>query len=138
MKEDEAATTIKVGTTTRAEVTKQLGSPSCESSFEPKTWYYVSTIKQTRAIMAPEVLDEHTIEITFDKNDVVSAMKEYSLKDSKNIQLVERSTPTEGQHLGFFEQIFANLGRFNKDSGANGVQNTHGPGPSPNGYPGGR
>lgn len=138
LKEDEALTNIKVGTTTRVEVAKQLGSPSCESSFSPKTWYYVSSIQKASAILPPKIVDEHTVEIAFDQNDVVSSIKEYSLKDSKNIEMVKRSTPTEGEKLSFFEQVFANLGRFNKDNGTNGVQNTHAPLPSPNGYPGGR
>jgi hypothetical protein len=75
------------------------------------------------------------VEIAFDANDVVSSVKQYSLADSKNIQIAERTTPTEGQHLGFFEQIFANLGRFNKDTNGNPASNTHGSS-APTGYPG--
>lgn len=138
LKEDEALTSIKAGTTTRAEVARQLGSPSSESSFAPKSWYYISSIKRTRSLFAPKIVDEHTVEIAFDSNDVVSGVKEYSLKDSKDIQIVKRVTPTEGQHLGFFEQIFANLGRFNKEGASSGIHNSHAPGTSPNGYPGGR
>jgi len=139
LKEDEALSTIKVGTTTKEEALKALGSPSSESSFGPKTWYYVSSIRKTHSILAPEIIDQHVIEIAFDAGGVVSEVKQYSLQDGKNIEIASRVTPSEGQQLGFFEQIFANLGRFNKntDSGT-GVSNshTHGDGGAPTGYPG--
>jgi len=135
LKEDEAISHIKIGITSKSEVAKELGSPSSESSFGDKTWYYISTIKQNRSIFAPRIVDQHTTEILFDANDIVASIKEYSLADSKKIAIAERITPTEGQHLGFFEQIFANLGRFNKDDG--GTSNNHGhSSTSPTGYPG--
>ncbi len=135
LKEDEALSHIKTGITSKSEVAKELGTPSSESSFGDKTWYYISTIKQNRSVFAPTIVDQHTIEIIFDASDVVSSIKEYSLADSKNIQVAQRITPTEGEHLGFFEQIFANLGRFNKDD--NGVSNNHGhSSTNPSGYPG--
>ncbi len=135
LKEDEAVSHIKVGVTTRGEVAKELGTPSSESSFGNKTWYYISTIKQNRSILSPKIVDQHAIEIVFDSNDVVSSLKEYSLADSKHIEIARQVTPTEGQHLGFFEQIFANLGRFNKND--NGASNSHTHGSTaPTGYPG--
>jgi len=135
LKEDEVISHIKIGITSKTEVAKELGSPSSESSFGDKTWYYVSTIKQNRSVFAPTITDQHTMEIVFDANEVVASVKEYSLADSKNVTIDPRITPTEGQHLGFFEQIFANLGRFNKDD--NGVSNNHGhTSTSPTGYPG--
>jgi len=135
LQEDETISNIKAGTTTRAEVAKQLGSPSSESSFGNRTWYYISMVKQSRAVWNQKVTEEHTLEIAFDTNDVVSSVKEYTLTDGKQIELVKRTTPSEGQQLGFFEQIFANLGRFNKKDDA--TSNNHGRGtPSPTGYPG--
>ena len=136
LKEDVEVSQIHVGTTTRSEVLKMLGSPSSEASFGNKTWYYVSTIKQTRSILPSKIVDQHTTEISFYDNDTVSDIKQYSLDDSKNIEMVKRTTPTEGETLGFFEQIFANLGRFNKND--TGTSNRHGGGGSgaPTGYPG--
>jgi outer membrane protein assembly factor BamE (lipoprotein component of BamABCDE complex) len=136
LKEDEAISSIKEGVTTKAEALKALGSPSSESSFGPPTWYYVSSIRQNRSVFAPEVVDQHVIEIAFNANGVVSSLKQYSLKDSKEIQLASRTTPSEGQSLGFFEQILANLGRFNKDTDSS-TSNSHTHGnTNPSGYPG--
>lgn len=136
LKEDEEIARIQVGVTNQSEVLKELGSPSSESSFGPKTWYYVSSIRQNRPILEPKIIDEHTVEIAFDAQGVVTSVKQYSLADAKNFQIAKRYTPTEGQQLGFFEQIFANLGRFNKN-GDSGIGNDHGHGSTaPTGYPG--
>jgi len=137
LKEDEALSNIKVGTTTKAEALHALGSPSSESSFGPTTWYYVSSIRQNRSIFSPQIIDQHVTEIAFDGSGVVASVKEYALKDGKNIEIATRTTPTEGQHLGFFEQIMGNLGRFNKDDSGTSNSHTHGNTgvPSPSGYP---
>ncbi|MEI7668546.1 MAG: outer membrane protein assembly factor BamE, partial [Pseudomonadota bacterium] len=134
IKEDDEIAQIKTGVTTKSEVSKILGSPSSESSFGDKTWYYVSVVKENRSILSPKIVEQKSTEIIFDNNDVVKTVKQYSLNDSKNIEISKRITETEGEHLGFFEQIFANLGRFNKDSDK--TSNRHGgTGGSPTGYP---
>ena len=135
LKEDEAVAKIKAGISTRGDVLNALGSPSSESSFGNKTWFYITSIKETRSIMPPKIIDQKVTEIAFDAGDMVTSIKQYSLADSKNVEIAKRVTPSEGQQLGFFEQIFANLGRFNKDD--NGISNNHGnrSGTSPTGYP---
>ncbi len=120
IKEEAAFSSLKIGTTTKDEARKLLGSPSSESVFGPTTWFYVSVIKHTSSFFGPEIVDQHVTEIAFDTGGVLSSIKEYSMADSKKIQIAQRTTPTEGQQLGFFEQIMGNLGRFNKDPNANG------------------
>jgi outer membrane protein assembly factor BamE (lipoprotein component of BamABCDE complex) len=136
LKEDESLTDIKIGTTTKDDVQKILGSPSSESSFGPTTWYYVSSTHQTRSILPTKIVDQHVIEVAFDSSGNVSSLRQYSLADGKNVEVASDVTPTEGQKLGFFEQIFSNLGRFNnnKDGGTSN-SHTHGS-TSPTGYPG--
>jgi outer membrane protein assembly factor BamE (lipoprotein component of BamABCDE complex) len=136
LKEDESLTSIKTGVTTRDDVQKLLGSPSSESSFGPPTWYYVSSIHQTRSVLPVKVLDQHVVEITFDSGGVVQKMREYTLADGKEVEIASDYTATEGQKLGFFEQILANLGRFNNASGGASNSHTHGDAGIPTGYPG--
>ena len=136
LKEDEALSSIKVGTTTQAEVTKALGSPSSQSTFGPPTWYYISSIQEQRSILPPKKLDQHVVEIAFDSSGVVTELKQYALSDSKNIEVATATTPTEGQKLGFFEQMIDNLGRFNKPTNATSNAHTHGDTGIPTGYPG--
>jgi outer membrane protein assembly factor BamE (lipoprotein component of BamABCDE complex) len=124
LKEDEVLSGIKPGMTTKEQVENLLGSPSSESTFGPKTWYYVSDIRENRSILPPKVVEQHVAEIAFDANGVVTSLKQYSLADGKNVQIATNSTPTEGQKLGFFEQVLGNLGRFNNNNDT-GVSNSH-------------
>lgn len=136
LKEDESLTEIKIGVTTKDQVQKLLGSPSSESTFGPTTWYYMSSIHLNRSVLATKITDQHVVEIAFNQDGLVTAMRQYTLADSKEVEVATDTTPTEGQKLGFFEQILANLGRFNNNSD-NGVSNSHTHGPTvPGGYPG--
>jgi outer membrane protein assembly factor BamE (lipoprotein component of BamABCDE complex) len=137
LKEDEELTDIHVGSSTSGDVQKHLGSPSSKSTFGPSTWYYVSSIHQTRSILPTKVVDQHVIEIAFDASGVVKSVKQYGLADSKNIEVATDTTPTEGQKLGFFEQLLSNLGRFNKNDTGTSNSHTHGDptGGAAGGYP---
>ena len=44
----------------------------------------------------------------------------YDLANSQDIDIVSRTTPTEGHTLGFFEQILGNIGRFNSPGSPTG------------------
>lgn len=106
---------ITVGTDTKADVRSRFGSPSSMSKFGEETWYYVSVRKETRGFFRPEITQQDITQIMFNAEGVVSDMKQYTKSDSEQVVAVEQITPTEGHSLGFMEQIFGNIGRFNKD-----------------------
>ena len=126
LKEDESLSDIHVGASTTDEVEKKLGSPSSKSTFGPVTWYYVSSIHETRSILPTKITDQHVIEIAFTADSKVASIKQYGLSDRKDIEVATDTTPTEGQKLGFFEQVLGNLGRFNSSSGGYSNSHTHG------------
>jgi outer membrane protein assembly factor BamE (lipoprotein component of BamABCDE complex) len=112
---------IQVGVTDREAVREKIGSPSLVNDFGEETWYYVQERKESVAFLAPEVTDQNVTSITFDAQGVVSNIKGYGIKDSTQVAIAEEITPTEGQQLGFFEQILGNVGRFNtQDANAAG------------------
>ncbi|NBX04181.1 MAG: outer membrane protein assembly factor BamE [Alphaproteobacteria bacterium] len=110
---------ITIGATTRDEVMAKFGSPSSQSSFGAETWYYISQRKEGTAFLKPEVAAQQVVRIEFDGAGVVQKLEGFDEKDSKDVELVSRTTATEGHTLGFFEQILGNIGRFN--SGADGA-----------------
>ena len=109
---------LNVGESQKEDVTRALGSPSSTSDFGEETWYYISARKERQAFFAPEVTDQKVVKITFDENGIMKSMKRYTLEDGKEVVMVEKTTPTEGHSLGFFEQILGNIGRFNKSQDA--------------------
>ena len=105
-------------------VSQLLGTPSVVATFNDNTWYYISKRTETFAFFSPETTEELVLQVDFDKNGSVDSMKRYTLADAREVPIESRITPSRGKELGFFEQIFGNLGRF---SGANGGQGGGGP-----------
>lgn len=105
---------IQAGRETKEEVRQLLGSPSATSNYGQEAWYYVSTRKETVAFLAPEIVEQDVVRITFDANGVVSNIESYSKADGQDVDVSKRETPTEGHELGFIEQLLGNIGRFNK------------------------
>ena len=105
---------IKTGQHSRQDVAEILGSPSSTAVFDKETWYYISKRTRTVAFFEPDLEERQVLVLAFDENGVVSTVGTLGIEDGRRLQPVERETPTAGNKLGFFEQIFSNLGRFNK------------------------
>ena len=104
---------VVVGQTKQGDVMALLGSPTSKSNFGDDTWYYVTQKQSHVGVFAPKVADQHIAAITFDKDQVVSDVREYKKEDGQQVELVRKTTPTEGHNLTFMEQMLGNLGRFN-------------------------
>ena len=117
IREGDIKSQITVGQSTHEDVRNKLGSPSSQSSFGDETWYYVTDRKEAYAFLKPELVEQDVVSIVFDTNGIVSKIGNYKLDDSKDFELVKRTTPTEGHTLGFFEQVLGNVGRFNGPAG---------------------
>lgn len=124
---------IQPGVQNEAEVKKLIGTPSSESIFGPKTYYYISKRTSQFAFFDPDVEEEKIIEIGFDDGGKVDSVRQYGLNDTKEVAPVGRTTPTKGKHLTFLDQMLGNLNKYG--AGASGRA---GPGgPAPGGRPGG-
>lgn len=109
---------VQVGQSTEAQVGALLGSPSTISTFPDwgVTYYYISSETETVAFLAPELIEQQVLAISFDKDNRVKEVKRYGLKDGKQIAFIDRETPTRGKEMTVLEQLFGNLGRFNSSS----------------------
>lgn len=110
--EPEDVAVIEPGVHSRQDVVDLLGSPSTVSTFEDRKWYYIGQKTQQFAFSKPEVLDRSVLVVIFDEAGYVDQTASYSLADGREIQPVERITPTEGKDLTILQQFFGNLGRF--------------------------
>ena len=122
--DDELIGAITEGVDSRFEVEEKLGSPSSVATFNlpggGKTWYYISKRTESLAFFAEEVLDQQVVAIEFDQAGYVKQIRHYGVEDGQIIEIADDRTPTRGQELGFLEQIFGNIGRFNAPAGAGG------------------
>lgn len=105
---------VEVGHINKQGVQDLLGTPSSVGLFDGETWYYISERTETTAFFAPKVLDRKVIVMKFDDKGILSAMNTLSMDDARQIEMVERRTPTAGTELGVMRQIFGNFGRFEK------------------------
>lgn len=108
---------IEVGHVNKNEVARILGTPSSVAPFDSDTWYYVSEKTVTVAFFEPEVTERKIIIIRFDKRGMVKEFKTFGLEEAKQIEMVERKTPTAGNELGLLRQMFGNIGRFEGKGG---------------------
>ncbi len=103
---------IEVGSSTRNDVEQRLGTASTSSVFSDNVWYYYSEKTEQVAFFAPEVKERKIIAIVFGENGKVENIATYTKEDGKPIELVSRVTPTAGNELSLFQQLFGNIGRF--------------------------
>jgi outer membrane protein assembly factor BamE (lipoprotein component of BamABCDE complex) len=104
---------VEVGVTTRDDIKARFGTPSITNNFGNEAWYYIGQRKEAVAFLNPEITKQHVTRIVFDNSGIVEKIEHYNAEDAQSVTLAEETTPTEGQKLGFVEQILGNVGRFN-------------------------
>jgi outer membrane protein assembly factor BamE (lipoprotein component of BamABCDE complex) len=110
--EPEKVAAIQPGTTTKDQVVKILGSPSSASTFDDKTWYYISRKTEQVAFLQPNVLDQQVFIVDFDDHNVVKNVGHKTLADGESVSPASGATPSPGRELSFLEQLIGNVGRF--------------------------
>lgn len=122
---------LQAGSSHKQDVIRLLGTPSVQSSFGEETWYYVNAKRESYAFFRPETTDQRVVAIQFDSNDMVKDIQQFDKKDAKDLAVIEKTTPTEGQELGLWEQMLGNFGRFNSTRTGTAGSVGGGPGGSP-------
>jgi outer membrane protein assembly factor BamE (lipoprotein component of BamABCDE complex) len=103
---------VEVGSQSREDVVRLIGTPTAVSTFDPNVWYYISQRQEQVAFMKPSLVDQNIMQVTFADTGRVKDLKYYDLKDAQNVEMISRVTPTAGKELTVVEQIMGNVGRF--------------------------
>ena len=106
---------LQVGKVNKEQVRRLLGSPSSIAPLQGESWYYVSERTETLAFLAPEIIERTVLIVRFDDKGTLKEIKKLGLEAGRDIQLVDRETPTAGKEVTFLQQLFGNLGRFEAD-----------------------
>jgi len=106
---------------TKDSVVQLIGSPSTIGTFSDKRWYYISRKTEKIAFFNPNTIDQQVVEVQFDEQDKVLEVKKLNLADAKDVEIIQRSTPTAGKSMNVFDQFIGNIGKFNKSGGGNAV-----------------
>jgi outer membrane protein assembly factor BamE (lipoprotein component of BamABCDE complex) len=101
------------GTSTRADVTALIGSPTAHATFDDNTWLYISELTQIRVGRTLGETDQHVIVMTFNDQGVLQDIQTRTKEDALPVTMVARTTPSPGTEANFFQQLLGNIGRFN-------------------------
>jgi outer membrane protein assembly factor BamE (lipoprotein component of BamABCDE complex) len=111
MVDPEKLAEIKTGTSTREEVATKIGSPSHVSTFDETVWYYIGRRTEQFSFLDPEVIDQRVIKITFDDQGVVKTVDKLDTTAARDVDPVDRTTPTYGRETTLLQDLFGNVGR---------------------------
>jgi outer membrane protein assembly factor BamE (lipoprotein component of BamABCDE complex) len=101
------------GTSTRADVTALIGSPTAKATFDDNTWMYISEVTRPEIARTQGVLSQAVVVLNFDDKGVLREVKKLGEDDSVPVSMVARTTPSPGTEASFLQQLFGNIGRFN-------------------------
>ncbi len=107
---------ITVGRDNAGTVYSFFGSPTMRSTVANSdggyTWYYVSKMTEKTSFLDPKVIDQRTMVVTFDKNNVVKSVKESTYE--KPLVTVSDKTQTKGRTAGVMGETFGGIGKYMK------------------------
>jgi outer membrane protein assembly factor BamE (lipoprotein component of BamABCDE complex) len=118
------------GTSTKADVTALIGSPTQKATFDENSWLYISEVTRTRVGQTLGVEDQGVVILTFDDRGVLTSVKSVTKDDAVPVAVASRTTPSPGTEASFMQQLLGNIGRFNPGgiggSGGGGRPSTSG------------
>jgi outer membrane protein assembly factor BamE (lipoprotein component of BamABCDE complex) len=104
------------GTSTRADVTSLVGSPTAKATFDDNTWIYISEVTKPEIGGTQSVLDQQVYLMTFNARGVLTSVQKKTIDDGKPVEIVSRTTPSPGTEASVIQQLLGNVGRFNAGS----------------------
>lgn len=106
------------GTSTKADVTAVIGSPTAHATFDDNTWLYISEVTQQRIGRTLGELDQNVVQLAFDEKGVLRDIKKIGQDSAQEVAVVARTTPSPGTEASFIQQLLGNIGRFNPTGGS--------------------
>ncbi|MBK5910677.1 hypothetical protein CCR85_04120 [Rhodothalassium salexigens] len=115
---------LRPGVDNKQSVASALGNPTAASTFRDNVWYYIQQRQEKIAFLPEETTRQRVLQFTFDNEGYFEGLERYTLADAQAVAPRGDRTASRGREMGFFEQIFSNIGRF----GAAGPGGMAGPG----------
>jgi outer membrane protein assembly factor BamE (lipoprotein component of BamABCDE complex) len=101
------------GTSTKADVSAIIGSPTAKDTFDDNTWLYISEVTQPRIGRTLGELDQNVVVLNFDDKGVLKTVDKVDKEAALPVTVIARTTPSPGTEASFMQQLLGNIGRFN-------------------------
>ncbi|MCR5506440.1 MAG: outer membrane protein assembly factor BamE [bacterium] len=106
----------------KKDVVEILGSPAATNFVGPEKWYYYTSEGEIWAFLDPKFSKYEILTISFDSSDDIKEIKLSNLAEKDFAQNEDEKTNLPSDiKLGFFAELFGNIGRFNA-AGTSGNQ----------------
>lgn len=100
------------GTSTRADATSLLGSPTARATFDDNTWIYIGQITSTRIGRTPGITVQKVVVLNFDQAGTLRRLRTLDKADAHEVAMAAGATPSPGSEATFMQQLFGNVGQF--------------------------
>lgn len=100
------------GTSTRADATALLGSPTAKATFDDNQWIYIGSMTRPVIGQTQKVLSQDVVLLTFNEQGVLRDVKQLNKDDALPVTMVARATPSPGSEASILQQLLGNVGRF--------------------------
>ena len=96
----------------KIDVLSVMGSPSTTSSSNGDKFYYISNKFYKYAFFTPREIERTIVVIGFDKNEIITSIEEYALKDGKVIDYKSEKTIPGGTEATILQDLLDSTGRY--------------------------
>lgn len=103
---------VMVGTSTRSDVLRAMGSPTTKAPFNDDIWYYIGQKTAKKGILDPKVVEERVVAVMFSPDGTVAQAGDIE-RERIDIPVSRDKTPTHGNEVSVMQQLLGNLGKFN-------------------------
>ncbi len=114
------------GTSSRADATALLGSPTAKASFDENTWLYISQLTKPVIGGTNAVRDQEVVVLSFDDAGILRNVETRGMDAALPVNVVSRTTPSPGTEATILQQLLGNVGKFNPGSAAGGSGSSRG------------
>jgi outer membrane protein assembly factor BamE (lipoprotein component of BamABCDE complex) len=116
---------LVVGTSSKADASSLLGSPTSHATFDDNRWIYIGEVTQPQIGRYPDVVTQDVVVLTFDQGGILRGVQHLTQKNAQSVAMAPGATPSPGSEASFLQQLLGNVGRFNPGALGSGG----GPGP---------
>ena len=120
------------GTSSRADATALIGSPTARATFDDNTWIYIGEVTKPVIGGTQQVRDQQVLVLTFDQGGIQRGVDKKGKDDGQSLAMVDRTTPSPGNNATLLQQLLGNVGRFSPSPQANKQNNVGGTGSANN------
>jgi len=100
------------GTSTRADVTSLIGSPTIKAPFDDNSWIYIGETTKPVIGGTQAVLNQNVVVLNFSPAGVLTSITKKSADDSMQVSVNQNATPSPGSEASIMQQLLGNVGKF--------------------------